>query len=348
MEDIKMLNNKTRFIGPLLAFLLIALVAVPVIYATSNGLADWRNHYENSNSDDAGCQLCHGTSLGQLNTYGKDICDQFIDQGFISSDWTDTLLDIEGIDSDLDGSNNGLEIANNSQPGWTEGLNPLFSSDFIDGCPKVADDSTVPNNVPLPYDIDLGGDPIANPGGPYVALVGEMITFDGSNSTDEGDIVRYDWVFGDGTSAVDAGPNPEHAYDAEGVYNVVLTVTDNDGNTNAAGTTATISPLELLDLDIDTLKVARTGRVDKAISVKLSVENNGTVLGQAIATILGKVGGDTVYNRRLNVYDYIGKGTTNFTFADYTPEAAGTIEWTATIADEDPDDDLVTATTVVK
>jgi PKD repeat protein len=194
----------------------------------------------------------------------------------------------------------------------------------------------------------LGGDPIANPGGPYAALVGETITFDGTGSTDDGQIVQYDWVFGDGASAVDAGPNPQHAYDAEGVYNVVLTVTDNDGNTNAEATTATISPLELLDLDIDTLKVARTGRVGSRITVQLSVKNNGTVLGQALATVVGKQGGEEVYRWRLNVYDYIGKGTTSFTFPAYTPEAAGTIAWTADIADEDPDNDLVTATTVVK
>jgi hypothetical protein len=329
-----------------------ALIIASPASATSNGLADWRDAYPNSNSDDAGCTLCHGSSTGQLNAYGKTLCDAFLSTGTIPSEWQNTLFAVEGVDSDLDGSDNGLEIDNDTQPGWTSGANPLYTSDFDTGCLLVANDSTVPSNVPLPYDIATTGDPIANPGGPYTAYVGATITFDGSSSTDtdeNGDaIVQYDWVFGDGTSAPDAGPNPQHAYDEEGVYAVVLTVTDDEGNTDAASTTATISPLDLLDLDINTLSVSKTGRVGKSIPVKLKVENNGNVLGQAIATVTGVQNGDEVYRLRLNVYDDIGKGTTTFDFGSYTPTAAGDILWTATIADEDPDEDKAEATTAVK
>ena len=49
-----------------------------------------------------------------------------------------------------------------------------------------------------------------------------------------------------------------------------------------------------------------------------------------------------------NVEDYNGKGTTKFDFPDYTPATEGTITWTATMADVDPDVDTSTATTVVK
>ena len=325
-----------------------ALIIASPASATSNGLADWRDAYPNSNSDDAGCTLCHGSSTGQLNAYGKTLCDAFLSTGTIPSEWQDTLIAVEGVDSDLDGSDNGLEIDNDTQPGWTSGANPLYTSDFDTGCLLVANDSTVPNNVPLPYDISFTGDPIANPDGPYEAVVGEVINFDGSGSTDDGEIVRYDWVFGDGTSASDAGANPEHAYDEAGVYAVVLTVTDDEGNTNAASTTATISPLDLLDLDINTLSVSKTGRVGKSIPVKLKVENNGNVLGQAIATVTGVQNGDEVYRRRLNVYDDIGKGTTTFDFGSYTPTVSGDITWTATIADQDPDEDMAEATTSVK
>ena len=329
-----------------------ALIAVPVINATSKAMGHWRDTYPNSNSDDAGCQLCHGGSTGQLNNYGKDLCLEFEKNGFVPSDWGPTIKAIEGKDSDLDpnASSNGLEIANDTQPGWTTAANPLYVADFTQGCVEVAADSTVPNSVPLPYDLAVTGDPIANPGGPYEALTGETIIFDGSGSTDiGGSIVRYDWTFGDGASALDAGPNPEHVYSAEGIYNVILTVTDNESNSNATATTATISPIELLDLDIATLKVARTGRVGKSISIQLSVENNGAVLGQAIATIVGvQEGIGEVYRLRLNVFDDIGKGTTSFEFGSYTPAAKGTINWTATIADTDPDVDEATATTVVK
>jgi len=325
-----------------------ALGSASMTHATSNGLADWRELYPHSNADDAGCQLCHGSSLGQLNAYGKTLCDAFLLNGTIPSEWGDTFQTAEGVDSDLDGSDNGLEIANDTQPGWTSGANPLHSSSFEDGCPQVAVDSTVPGNVPLPYDIAFGGDPIANANGPYDAYVGQTITFDGTGSTDDGAIVQYDWVFGDGTSAPDAGPTPQHSYDEEGVYAVVLTVTDDDGNTNAASTTATVSPLELLDLDIVDLNVSKNGRIGKPVLVSLKVENNGVVLGQAIATVTGVQEGLEVFRLRLNVFDDIGRGTTTFDFGSYTPTVGGDIHWTATIADEDPDTDAAAAVTSVR
>jgi PKD repeat protein len=326
------------------------LFATSSVNATNNGLQDWRNTYPNSNSDDAGCQLCHGGSTSQLNAYGRDLCLQFEQNQTVPSDWSASIQAIENLDSDLDpnASSNAQEIANDTQPGWTTATNPLYIADFTQGCAEVAADSTVPNNVPLPYDIAVTGDPIAHPGGPYAALVGETITFDGSGSTDDGEIVRYDWSFGDGTSALNAGPNPEHAYSVAGVYSVTLTVTDDEGNTNAAATTATISPIELLDLDIAALQVSSNVRVGKSVSIRLKVENNGTVLGQAIATVVGMQNGLQVYFRRLNVFDYIGRGTTTFDFAAYTPTESGDITWTATIADGDPDNDEVTEITTVR
>ena len=345
-----MLKNHSLSIWLLLASLLVvvALIAVPAIYATSKGDSNWHATYPNSNSGGAGCQLCHGSSTGQLNAYGRDMCLEFVDIGFIPSDWGATFLTIEDVDSDLDpnASSNGLEIANDAQPGWTTAANPLYVADFTKGCTQVAADSTVPNTVPLPYDIIFTGDPIANPGGPYEALVGETITFDGSGSTDDGEIVSYDWLFGDGTTGT--GMTAQHTYTMDGIYTVTLTVIDNDGRSNSSSTTATISAVSVLDLDIASLKVTKSTKVGKPISIKLTVENQGTVLGQAIATVVGMQDGVEVYNWRLNVYDYNGKGTTSFSFQTYTPAAKGTINWTATIADDDPDVDEATATTVVK
>ena len=47
--------------------------------------------------------------------------------------------------------------------------------------------------------------------GPSAA--GQVTAFDASASSDpDGTIARYDWDFGDGTSAADAGPTPTHVY----------------------------------------------------------------------------------------------------------------------------------------
>ena len=60
---------------------------------------------------------------------------------------------------------------------------------------------------------------------------GQASAFDGSaSSASSGQTVaRYDWSFGDGTSAADAGPMPTHTYASVGHYTVTLTVTDNAG-----------------------------------------------------------------------------------------------------------------------
>jgi WD40 repeat protein len=59
------------------------------------------------------------------------------------------------------------------------------------------------------------------------ASVGSATGFDGSASSDsDGSVARYDWSFGDGVSAADAGPRPTHTYGAAGLYSVRLTVTD--------------------------------------------------------------------------------------------------------------------------
>ncbi len=55
----------------------------------------------------------------------------------------------------------------------------------------------------------------------------ETVLFDASQSTDDGQIVSYHWNFGDGATA--QGIRVTHDFALVGTYNVVLTVTDNQG-----------------------------------------------------------------------------------------------------------------------
>ena len=63
----------------------------------------------------------------------------------------------------------------------------------------------------------------------FIIGAGETVTFDGSASSDNEELVAYLWNFGDGTTA--NGTIVEHEYKWPGTYNVTLTVTDNDGGT---------------------------------------------------------------------------------------------------------------------
>jgi len=70
---------------------------------------------------------------------------------------------------------------------------------------------------------------------------GEKIVFNGFLSTDlDGEIVTYSWDFDDGTTA--SGKVVSHSYNVPGIYNVSLTVEDNDGATYTDEATVYVLP----------------------------------------------------------------------------------------------------------
>jgi DNA/RNA endonuclease G (NUC1) len=70
--------------------------------------------------------------------------------------------------------------------------------------------------------------PILSIAGPAAIDEGGAATFNASGSLDpNGTIVSYSWSFGDG--ATGEGVSPSHTYLQDGVYDVTLTATDNDG-----------------------------------------------------------------------------------------------------------------------
>jgi PKD repeat protein len=77
---------------------------------------------------------------------------------------------------------------------------------------------------PVPPEPDQ---PVAVINAPPEAEVGQPVPFDGSGSQPADSIVSYTWAFGDGTTA-DA-IRVEKTYDAPGVYNATLIVTDDQG-----------------------------------------------------------------------------------------------------------------------
>lgn len=81
--------------------------------------------------------------------------------------------------------------------------------------------------------------PVANAGGDKTGVEGVNITFDGSKSTDNGEIVSYAWDFGDGSTGV--GKSATHSYSKTGTYTVKLVVTDEEGLTGFTTITVKIN-----------------------------------------------------------------------------------------------------------
>ena len=107
-----------------------------------------------------------------------------------------------------------------------------------------------------PADCDNGGGvanqpPTANANGPYAGVTGDVVSFSSAGSNDpDGGIVSYAWNFGDGGSSTLA--NPSHAYGAAGSYVVTLSVTDADGASDSATTSANIQdPQSVSDVSIN-------------------------------------------------------------------------------------------------
>jgi len=97
--------------------------------------------------------------------------------------------------------------------------------------------SLLPSAVSIPW-VDVSWNDIsAAPALPPIASVaealgrpGKAVRLDASGSRDpDTAIARYDWEFGDGTSAADAGPRPEHVYARIGEYTARVTVTNTAG-----------------------------------------------------------------------------------------------------------------------
>jgi len=76
-----------------------------------------------------------------------------------------------------------------------------------------------------------------SPLGPFV---GQTVSFEASYSTDsDGDIVRYEWRFGDGWTG--SGVSTSHVFSSAGTFTVNLTVTDDTGQWNTTTQLVTVS-----------------------------------------------------------------------------------------------------------
>ena len=132
--------------------------------------------------------------------------------------------------------------------------------------------------------------PVADAGGPYEAVIGEEIIFDGSGSFDpDGDSpMTYLWDFGD--DATGSGENPTHTYANEGIYTVTLTVGDGSADSDRSATMAYIS-----NAPKRVQQVAAELEIGWNL-ISISVRPADMSVGQALSSIDGKYDAVWTYN----------------------------------------------------
>lgn len=100
----------------------------------------------------------------------------------------------------------------------------------------------------LPDDVEAAVEsntmpPIAAISGPAAVNEDQSTTFSAAASVDpNGTIVSYEWTFGDGSTATGVGV--AHTFAQDGVYQIVVTVTDNDGLTDTAALTVEVANVQ--------------------------------------------------------------------------------------------------------
>jgi PKD repeat protein len=144
-------------------------------------------------------------------------------------DYLDPEDDTQTSDSDEGDSGGNSGDSDNSNGGSSGGSNS-GGSKYVGGGSEAGSSNKLPH---------------ADAGGPYSGYVGLEIKFTAINSNDiDGEIVYFMWNFGDGTTGI--GEIVNHSYPEVGVYNVTLTVRDNQGKTDTNKTKVEI--LEKLNL----------------------------------------------------------------------------------------------------
>ena len=214
----------------------------------------------------------------QRSTFIRDRLNQTTELVGINSDGIEANTETYSTDISADGRYVTFSsFANNLAPNDTNNVSDIFLHDRSNGNTvrisvnnngvegnlssfesRISDDGLIvaftsyANNL-VPNDTNAIGDvfvssttpsnqsPIANAGLDQIVSEGDIVTLDGSGSTDPdgaSDIVGYNWNFGDGGTG--SGVTSTHTYLDNGIYTATLTITDTVGHLSTDTATVTV------------------------------------------------------------------------------------------------------------
>lgn len=143
---------------------------------------------------------------------------------------------------------------------WSSAWNTtgVLGDYFLMANTSISFDANLTNNIlvsTVSVSIQVSFSPVAFFSfSPNMPIVGESVTFDASGSIipGGGSIRSYNWDFGDGTQKNTTTPLTTKTYDAPGIYNVTLTVTESKENlTHSVTKYIEITPYYPLDIEVD-------------------------------------------------------------------------------------------------
>lgn len=124
---------------------------------------------------------------------------------------------------------------------------------------------------------------------PSSGTVPLTVNFSSAGSSDsDGNIVAFDWTFGDGTGA--AGATASHTHNTAGTYSAQLRVTDNSGLSSTrsvaitANPTAVLMPLRVADINMS-LRVLNSSWTRATARVMVRNGNGQPVVGATVSGI---------------------------------------------------------------
>ncbi|SFS10746.1 PKD repeat-containing protein [Halomicrobium zhouii] len=150
------------------------------------------------------------------------------DEGIVSYQWT-----VDGASVDADGPT--LERTFADAGTYTVGVTVVDGSDQTNATTTDVTVEAAPDEPPM----------AAASADPTTVAPGEPVAFDGTASTDDGEITAYEWGFGDGNAS--DGATASHAYASAGEYEATLTVTDDANNSADATVPVTVEAEETDD-----------------------------------------------------------------------------------------------------
>ena len=220
----------------------------------------------------------------------------------------------------IDVANGGIVGASADVPRFADGGDQAYARvdyDFSDG--NLAPDAQFtadPKSGDIPLNVDFDA---------------------GASSDNDGTIVRYDWDFGDGTSA--SGITASHTYNAGGMFSAVLTVTDDGGKNGTARVVITTTDPNTIIAPDSLTATAGNGSVylswnDRSDNEQgFEIQRARKIRGKYNYATVGQTGADsTTFNDEpgdTGTYRYRVRAFNNISASDYTDPVSVTLDESA-------------------